>query len=391
MSVDPSTARLVIWFRRGHCQLRCWSCGQRGLGCVLSALPGPTVRLVVPRRSVGAVTLADVTAAGVRAALEEFDRVGRETFLRTAGFGRARAYYLERDGRLYDSKAIAGYAHGVSTGQAYGPKDFSGGDKAVAQRLEALGFTVWNLSNPDWTRDEIVLACELVADNGWRQLDASRQPVKELSALLQTHVIHPAEKRNPDFRNPAGVALKTYNIASEHPEYSGSRSNGNRLDGEVLNDFLRDPVEMRALAARIRELVADPATLSVETRLPDPDAEGAAAQEGGVALRAHLRRERDPSLKGRKLADARHRGVPIVCESCGFDFGKVYGARGTDYIECHHRIPLHASGPTSTRLSDLALICSNCHRMIHRTKPWLTVEELRAVVDARREGGPMTA
>jgi 5-methylcytosine-specific restriction enzyme A len=37
-----------------------------------------------------------------------------------------------------------------------------------------------------------------------------------------------------------------------------------------------------------------------------------------------------------------------------------------------------------TRPADLALICSSCHRMIHRTKDWLTVEALHDIVAARR-------
>ena len=214
------------------------------------------------------MTLADVTRAGVLAAVEEFDRLGRDAFLRQTGFGRARAYYLEYDGRLYDSKAIAGYAHQVSTGQLLGPADFSGGDKTVAQRLAVLGFTVLNVPNPDWTRDEIILACELVEANGWRQVDAGDPRVKALSELLQSPAIHPAVPRNPDFRNPAGVAFKTYNIASTHPAYRGAQSNGNRLDKEVLDDFLADPGGMHAMAARIRELLTADAPGSYRAARP---------------------------------------------------------------------------------------------------------------------------
>jgi 5-methylcytosine-specific restriction protein A len=79
------------------------------------------------------------------------------------------------------------------------------------------------------------------------------------------------------------------------------------------------------------------------------------------------------------------RGLPIACEVCAFDFGRGYGSHGLDYIECHHRIPLHVTGETRTSLADLALLCSNCHRMIHHTKQWLTVEELKSMVAVQRQ------
>jgi 5-methylcytosine-specific restriction protein A len=330
------------------------------------------------------VTLADVDRAGVLAAIAEYDRLSRRAFLRQTGFGPANAYFLQQDGRLYDSKAIMGYAHGVSTGMSLGPRDFSGGENTVVPRLESLGFTVRYLPHLDWTRDELILACALVESNGWRQLAEGDERVQELSALLrQSTAIHPRGQRHPDFRNPASVGRKTHNIASVHPSHRGASSHTSRLDQEVVDDFRADPAEMHAAADRIRELMTDDEGRYDE--LPDLDADDIAAREGGLALRAHLRRERDPRLRNRKLADTKRRGLPVACEVCMFDFGQVYGAHGLDYIECHHRTPLHITGETHTKLADLALLCSNCHRMVHRTKHWLTVEELRNLVGAQRE------
>jgi 5-methylcytosine-specific restriction protein A len=99
------------------------------------------------------------------------------------GFGQAKAYFLQYDTKLYDSKAIIGYAHGVSMGARLGPGDFSGGDQTVVRRLQALGFTVLNLRQ-DWEYDEIVLACELAADNSWRQVYDTDPKAQELSRLL---------------------------------------------------------------------------------------------------------------------------------------------------------------------------------------------------------------
>ena len=200
------------------------------------------------------MTLSDVTRTSVLAAVDDFDRLGREAFLKATGFGPAKAYFLQHDGKLYDSKAVIGYAHGLSTGVPLRPGDFSGGDKTVAQRLEMLGFTVLNLRRPDWTRDEITLACALAESNSWQQVYDTDPRAKELSHLLQSPAVHPFP-HHPDFRNPAGVGQKTRNIIDQHPLHHGSKSNGNRLDKEILYEFLADPVGMRATAVQIREML----------------------------------------------------------------------------------------------------------------------------------------
>jgi 5-methylcytosine-specific restriction enzyme A len=333
------------------------------------------------------VTLGDVTRAGVLAAVEQFDQQGRETFLKLNNFGRATGYFLEHDGKLYDSKAISGYAHKVSTGVPLEAGAFTGGDATVAHRLQVLGFTVLNLHRPDWTHDELILACELAEKNDWRQVYDSDPRAKELSRLLQSPANHPHHwPRHPDFRNPSGVGQKTRNIIDWHPDNlrpDKTKSNGGQLDPVVLHEYLDDPARGRVQAARIREVfaAADASTIAVpDLDLPDPG-----TGEGGVVLRAYLRRERDPKLRRRMLEYMKKHGRPIVCEACGFDYAETYGEHGQDYIECHHRIPLHVTGETKTRLSDLALLCSNCHRMVHRSKRWLTVEELKQLVDAQRQ------
>ena len=59
------------------------------------------------------MTLSDLTSReAVIEALEEFDRLGREAFLQKYGFGEGRSYFVVWNGNRYDSKAIAGVAHG---------------------------------------------------------------------------------------------------------------------------------------------------------------------------------------------------------------------------------------------------------------------------------------
>lgn len=319
--------------------------------------------------------MSDVSADDVLAAIGECKELGRDSFLDRYGFGRANQYFLLHGGERYDSKAIVGVAHKFSHGAPLTPADFSGGENTVVALLRRHGFTVITTRNPTWTRDEVVLACDLVARNGWRYLTAEDPQVVELSGLLRRLRVHPVSEQGPDFRNPNGVARKTADIATQHPDYRGKPTHGGRHDASVLEDFLREPETMAALAQAIR----DSASITVSTREPaDLDIES--AEEGGILERKHVARERDPKLRARKIEAVRRSAGLIACEACGFDFAATYGDRGLDYIECHHRVPLHVSGPTKTRLADLVLVCSNCHRMIHRTKPWLTFEQLCALL-----------
>lgn len=72
------------------------------------------------------------------------------------------------------------------------------------------------------------------------------------------------------------------------------------------------------------------------------------------------------------------------CQACGFDFARSYGALGLDFAEVHHLNPLSERPPgewtdsIQTNIADVAILCANCHRMIHRRKPALSIDELKA-------------
>lgn len=71
-----------------------------------------------------------------------------------------------------------------------------------------------------------------------------------------------------------------------------------------------------------------------------------------------------------------------LCYACGFDFEKTYGVIGRGFIEVHHLRPLAAISEeymVSPR-DDLRPVCSNCHSMLHRKNPVLSIEELKRVM-----------
>lgn len=95
----------------------------------------------------------------------------------------------------------------------------------------------------------------------------------------------------------------------------------------------------------------------------------------------HKYYERDPSIILNKKRQAQKAG-PLKCEVCAFDFSTRYGEHGVGFIECHHIVPIAGNGVRKTREEDLALVCSNCHRMLHRKNKvgtFYTIDELRKI------------
>lgn len=82
----------------------------------------------------------------VEMAIQEFDELGRAAFLEKYGFGPAKGYLIRVNGNDYDSKAIAGVAHGYQFPDrgVLAPSDFTGGigGRGAARKLRTLGFEV---------------------------------------------------------------------------------------------------------------------------------------------------------------------------------------------------------------------------------------------------------
>lgn len=93
--------------------------------------------------------------------------------------------------------------------------------------------------------------------------------------------------------------------------------------------------------------------------------------------------ERNPILR-----EAAIRIHSTKCKVCGFDFNEFYGEIGKDFIEVHHIKPVsnYTSQHTINPASDLVVLCSNCHRMIHRNKDKvLSVDELKEILREKRK------
>jgi 5-methylcytosine-specific restriction enzyme A len=118
---------------------------------------------------------------------------------------------------------------------------------------------------------------------------------------------------------------------------------------------------------------ATPVSLSEIDELPS-------ASEAQRKLVSHFRLERNRALVKRKMLSYQEETGGLACEICKFDFSK-YGSLGVGFCEVHHLKPLSAElSEVRTNLIDLAVVCSNCHRMIHRNGKCRALSEVKAAL-----------
>jgi len=224
-------------------------------------------------------------------------------------------------------------------------------------------------------RDELILALELYMREG---RNASIDALDELSGTLRAMPIEQHLAENPRFRNRNAVSLKLYNFNALDPTASNQGlTRGGRRDAEIWQDFADNREALLATAAAIR---ANSSELSPsDADVDEPEFEE--APEGSVLTRVHRVRERNKRLVERRKSQALAEDGVLACEACGFDFAEAYGSHGAGYVECHHTVPLVELRPgSSTKIADLALVCANCHRMIHRKRPWLSMRDLKQLL-----------
>ena len=224
---------------------------------------------------------------------------------------------------------------------------------------------------PAWTRDELILALDLYFRAGKAKQDDPE--IIALSKLLRS--VRGGDLSERSLRSPASVHLKLQNFLRFDPSYGGAgMAAGSRLEADLWADFQHDPGRLRSVANAIREIIM----ISAGEKNEQEEEDEIGAPEGRLLTQYHRSRERARELVARKKERALCSGKALTCEVCDFDFAAMYGSRGVGFIECHHKQPLSSLAlGAKTKLADLALVCSNCHSMLHRGSPWPSVDDLR--------------
>jgi hypothetical protein len=100
------------------------------------------------------------------------------------------------------------------------------------------------------------------------------------------------------------------------------------------------------------------------------------AMEGQLREAVSLRYGRNGALRSAALAQARG-----ICEGCRVDFSVLFGGLGGSTLQVHHKEPVSGrSKPSITSINELAVLCANCHCIVHaRGGSPMPIEELRAL------------
>ena len=155
---------------------------------------------------------------------------------------------------------------------------------------------------------------------------------------------------------------------------------GNDVENEHFETLLRQQCEEAGFSLENRhhtfwdidkDIQSDEEKVKMDSEFP----------EGKVREEKHTIRERNTKqIQKAKIEYIAKNGA--VCQVCGFNFKDVYGNVGADYIEAHHTLPVsEMKEGEKTKVKDLAFVCANCHRMLHRRRPWLTLKDLNKLVN----------
>jgi 5-methylcytosine-specific restriction protein A len=243
------------------------------------------------------------------------------------------------------------------------------------------------MNNPRWHRDEIILALDLYFSPNRGSIDKKNSRIIELSETLRSLPLN-IERIDPvKFRNVNGVARKLSNFLAIDEDYHGKGlTHGSTIGKYLFIEYKERRDLLHSIAKEIRDVLND-RQLRENILLVEDDEQTIddSVFEGQVIYKLHKVRERDKKIVDRKKKQVIDKAGELACEACDFVFQNFYGILGKGFIECHHRTPLSQfKVEKKTTLDDLALVCSNCHRMLHKRIDSLTIPELKLLIQYGR-------
>ena len=222
------------------------------------------------------------------------------------------------------------------------------------------------MANTSFTRDEAILALDVLYFADELRLNKESKEIIELSELLNELPIIPLSARGEIFRNSNGIKNQLIKFKSSYPKGKKDSHVGS-IFYEIADEFSGIKDELHKIACAIRQNREFFKTATFGSEL-----EGEDFPEG--ALLCHLHRVLE-ARDGRKLVPAES------CEICHLNLSVVYKPVSGNFLQCHLTVPItELNGSKHYKADDFITVCPNCHAVLHKHRPWLTRDNAKEIL-----------
>lgn len=232
---------------------------------------------------------------------------------------------------------------------------------------------------------EVVEALEIL---GWVSLKVSQElSAHSLYEQILSEMIYERDDRSPpDKRRRAQFKIGWENATFQRRPYTDETLNtvltwnnlGYRF-GKKLG--IESEVDINSvyefLAKHYLENTENLGIVNSANNFPDEVISTELFREGAVSRVLVNAYERDSKARDKCI---KHYGTS--CSVCSFNFGNKFGALGEGFIHVHHLKPISEIGQEYkiNPIEDMRPVCPNCHAMIHRQNPLLSIEEIQSLL-----------
>jgi 5-methylcytosine-specific restriction enzyme A len=302
-------------------------------------------------------------------------------------------FSLVYDGKYYPPKYVVSIANIYANGEEYSPTLFSGG-KETNQFLSRIGFviTVNTDSETEIQNNNISFNIPNLEPSK-RAREYNKYSNKDKDLIVYEYLFNAMSHRSLD-ENILGIApdKRTGHESMNILHYIGLKDKHKGIFGdysitEAMHIMKQQDSDFELVIQSLYRLINQSESSKELEEVIANDIDSEQAEEESYykdgAVKQYYGKRYERRTENRKKAIEHH---GLNCVVCGFNFEKVYGERGKDFIEVHHVNPLSTIGEQIVidPKEDLVPVCSNCHRMIHRRKDnVLTVDDLKLLVTRR--------
>lgn len=230
--------------------------------------------------------------------------------------------------------------------------------------------------NPDWTREELILALDLYFDLDQGQMHKGHPDVVKVSNELRALNIHHEIPDQKKFRNPSGISRRLGNFKTMDSGYEGEGlPNSGKLAKEVFKEFSNRRDKLRKEADLIRQLYLKPRNEAPK------ETSTIGKNKSDFLFQYHKNRETDPLVMKVKKEMILSGTKKLKCEVCGFDSLAFYGEIGNDLMEIHYCKEIkNEPGLESSDMKDFIVVCSNCHKALDKNYGLLDAADLKKLI-----------